>query len=119
MTRTNSFGTWSRSDEVDLRDVGLALPLGARPGRVVDLLERHGRLVRRLRQLAQADVLHEDLDLVSDGFVTKISMVRLWSFWAIVASARAGSRKNSESGYSRWTVDRMRLKCFTTNCVRK
>ena len=25
-------------------------------------------------------------------------MVRLWSFWAIVASARAGSRKNSESG---------------------
>ena len=25
-------------------------------------------------------------------------MTRLWSFWAIVASARAGSRKNSESG---------------------
>ena len=53
------------------------------------------------------------------GFVTNISSTRLCSFWAMVASARAGSRKNSESGYSRWTVDRIRLKCFTTNWVRK
>ena len=33
-------------------------------------------------------------------------MTRLWSFCAIVASARVASRKSSESGYSRWTVDR-------------
>ena len=55
----------------------------------------------------------------ADGFVTNVSMTRLCSFWAIVASARPGSRKNRESGYSRWTVARSRLKCFTTNCVRK
>ena len=55
----------------------------------------------------------------ADGFVRNVSSTRLCSFWAIVASASAGSRKNSESGYSRWTVARSRLKCFTMNCVRK
>ena len=54
-----------------------------------------------------------------EGFVRNASRLRLWSFWAIVASAREGPRKSSESGYSRWTVARIRLKCFTTNCVRK
>ena len=46
-------------------------------------------------------------------------MDRLCWFWAIVASASDCSRNSSESGYSRSTVARIRLKCFTTNCVRK
>ena len=64
LTRTNSFGTWSRSDEIDLGDERLARPLLPRARRVEHLLKAHRRLVRRLRQLAQADVLHDDVDLV-------------------------------------------------------
>ena len=55
----------------------------------------------------------------AEGFVRNVSSTRLCSFWAIVASASAGSRKNRESGYSRCTVARSRLKCFTMNCVRR
>ena len=84
--------------EIDLGDVRLPLPLLPRARREIRLLEIDRRLERRLVQLAKRDVLDLDVDLVADGFVRKPSMVRFWSFWAIVASARAGSRKNSESG---------------------
>ena len=56
--------------------------------------------------------------LLLSAFACQV-MTRLWSFWAIVASARVGSRNRSESGYSRCTVALTRPKCFTTNCVRK
>ena len=115
----NSFGTWSRSDEIDLGDERLAGPFLPGPRRVQHLLKADGSLVRRLGQFAEADVLNDDVDLVAEGFVRNVSSPRLCSFWAIVASARAGSRKNRESGYSRCTVARRRLKCFTMNCVRK
>src|SRR3954471_18085550 len=54
-------------DEIDLRDVGFAVPLGAGTGCVVDLLKGHGSLEWRRAQLGQADVLNRYLDLVCGG----------------------------------------------------
>src|SRR6188474_1908898 len=50
--------------EVDLRDIRLAAPFGADPRRVEHLLEGDRRLERRRRELAQTDVLHDDVTLV-------------------------------------------------------
>jgi hypothetical protein len=49
--------------------------------------------VRRLRQLAQADVLNDDVDFVGRRVGHERFEARLCSFWAIVASAKPGSRK--------------------------
>jgi hypothetical protein len=50
--------------EIDLGDVGLTRAFDARARGVEHLLEGHRCLVWRLRELAQADVLHDDIDLV-------------------------------------------------------
>jgi hypothetical protein len=66
-TRTNSFGTWSRRTKSICATYVFAARSWRVPGRVEDLLEADRRLVRRRRQLAQADVLDDDVDLVGRG----------------------------------------------------
>ena len=95
----NSFGTVFAHDEIDLGDVGLRARSCARARRVQHLLKSDGRLVRRLSSTRSRLTFCTSMSISSaEGFVRNVSMMRLCSFCAIVASASAGSRKNSESG---------------------
>ena len=87
--------------ERDLRDERLALLLLPAAGAVVDLLEVHGRLVRRVLELVERDVLDLDLDLVAMAGQERLDGLR-----ALVLGDRGVRQRGVEE------VQRLRVALF-------
>ena len=104
--------------EIHLGDQRLTAAFVSGAGRVGHPLKCHRRLVWRLRQLAEADVLNDHVDLIGRPAATNISMPAL----LVLRDGGVGERLLEEQErvrVSSSTVARIRLKCLTTNCVRK